>query len=198
MKVPAVELLMVRVHVAVLPELVSTGVRHVLDDVPGTGDTLGVIESNVTVVPAGIALSLNRSYGSVFSANDFRPNAETVTRVLNRAVWGSEDLRTVIREDLNRVSEVDIPYGGNVSAEAVVNGQVQNETISPSGTAKGEITIINTNSNAVPIPKGSEFIGKNSAGPPLGLRSLNLEESLSPYIRAAVRFLSRPILLKKP
>jgi hypothetical protein len=52
----------------------------------------------------------------------------------------------------------------SASAEAVVTGQVQRETLSPSGTAKGEITIINTNSNAVPIPKGSEFIGKNSAG----------------------------------
>nr|MDQ2996012.1 hypothetical protein [Chloroflexota bacterium] len=52
----------------------------------------------------------------------------------------------------------------SASAEAVVSGQVQNETLSPSGTAKGEITIINTIGNAVPIPKGSEFIGKNSAG----------------------------------
>jgi len=55
-----------------------------------------------------------------------------------------------------------VPVGA--SAEAVVTGQVQNETMSPSGTAKGEITIINTIGNAVPIPKGSEFIGKNSAG----------------------------------
>jgi hypothetical protein len=52
----------------------------------------------------------------------------------------------------------------SASAEAAVNGQVQNETLSPSGTAKGEITIINTIGNAVPIPQGSEFIGKNSAG----------------------------------
>jgi hypothetical protein len=52
----------------------------------------------------------------------------------------------------------------SADAEAVVSGQVQNETLSPSGTAKGEITIINTNSSAVPIPKGSEFIGKNGAG----------------------------------
>ena len=52
----------------------------------------------------------------------------------------------------------------SASAEAVVTGQVQNETLSPSGTAKGEITIINTIGSAVPIPKGSEFIGKNSAG----------------------------------
>jgi hypothetical protein len=36
--------------------------------------------------------------------------------------------------------------------------------MSPSGTARGEITIINTIGSAVPIPKGSEFIGKNSAG----------------------------------
>jgi hypothetical protein len=52
----------------------------------------------------------------------------------------------------------------SASAEAVVNGQVQNETLSPSGTAKGEITVINTIGSAVPIPKDSEFIGKNSAG----------------------------------
>ncbi len=52
----------------------------------------------------------------------------------------------------------------SASAEAVVSGQVQNETMSPSGTAKGEITIINTIGNAVPIPKGSEFIGKNGSG----------------------------------
>jgi hypothetical protein len=52
----------------------------------------------------------------------------------------------------------------SASAEAVVTGQVQTETLSPSGTAKGEITIINTIGSAVPIPKGSEFIGKNSAG----------------------------------
>jgi hypothetical protein len=52
----------------------------------------------------------------------------------------------------------------SADAEAAVTGQVQNETLSPSGTAKGEITIINTIGSAVPIPKGSEFIGKNSAG----------------------------------
>jgi len=52
----------------------------------------------------------------------------------------------------------------SASAEAVVTGQVQTETLSPSGTAKGEITIVNTIGSAVPIPKGAEFIGKNSAG----------------------------------
>jgi hypothetical protein len=52
----------------------------------------------------------------------------------------------------------------SAGADAVVTGQVQHETLSPSGTAKGEITIINTIGSAVPIPKGSEFIGKNSAG----------------------------------
>jgi hypothetical protein len=50
------------------------------------------------------------------------------------------------------------------TAEATVTGQVQKETLSPVGTAKGEITIINTIGSAVPIPRGSEFIGKNSAG----------------------------------
>jgi hypothetical protein len=49
-------------------------------------------------------------------------------------------------------------------AEASVNGQVQKETISPAGTAKGTVTIINTIESAVPIPKGAEFIGKNPRG----------------------------------
>jgi hypothetical protein len=52
----------------------------------------------------------------------------------------------------------------STAAEATAEGKVEKETLSPSGTAKGQITVINTNSNAVPIPKGSEFIGKNSAG----------------------------------
>jgi hypothetical protein len=52
----------------------------------------------------------------------------------------------------------------SAAAEATVTGEVKNETLSPSGTAKGEVTIINTIANPVPIPRGSEFIGKNSAG----------------------------------
>ncbi|HEX9373416.1 MAG TPA: hypothetical protein VF897_20555, partial [Roseiflexaceae bacterium] len=49
-------------------------------------------------------------------------------------------------------------------AAATVPGQVQTETLSPSGTAKGVVTIINTIANPVPLPKGSEFIGKNEKG----------------------------------
>lgn len=49
-------------------------------------------------------------------------------------------------------------------AEASVTGTVQNETLSPSGTAKGEVTIVNTIESAVPLPKGSEFIGTNAKG----------------------------------
>jgi hypothetical protein len=52
----------------------------------------------------------------------------------------------------------------SAAAEATVTGEIQKETLSPVGTAKGEITIINTIGSAVPIPRGSEFIGKNSAG----------------------------------
>lgn len=48
--------------------------------------------------------------------------------------------------------------------EASVTGTVQGETMSPSGTAKGEVTIINTIESAVPLPKGSEFIGANEKG----------------------------------
>lgn len=49
-------------------------------------------------------------------------------------------------------------------AEVTVSGSVQNETLSPSGTAKGEVTIVNTIESAVPLPKDSEFIGQNPKG----------------------------------
>lgn len=52
----------------------------------------------------------------------------------------------------------------SADVEASVAGAVQNETLSPSGTAKGEVTIVNTVESAVPLPKGSEFIGKNDSG----------------------------------
>jgi hypothetical protein len=45
-----------------------------------------------------------------------------------------------------------------------VTGQVVQETQAPTGTARGEVTIINTIGNAVPIPAGSEFIATNEAG----------------------------------
>lgn len=48
--------------------------------------------------------------------------------------------------------------------EVAVTGTVQAETLSPSGTAKGEVTIVNTIESAVPLPKGSEFIGTNDKG----------------------------------
>ncbi|MEO7910153.1 MAG: hypothetical protein ABIV47_10930 [Roseiflexaceae bacterium] len=74
----------------------------------------------------------------------------------------SEIIPLVQPGDSSNAAVQAVPVGA--SADAVVTGQVQTETLSPSGTAKGEITIINTIGNAVPIPKGSEFIGKNSAG----------------------------------
>jgi hypothetical protein len=52
----------------------------------------------------------------------------------------------------------------SAAAEATVTGEIQNETLSPVGTARGEVIIINTIGSAVPIPRGSEFIGTNSAG----------------------------------
>jgi len=49
-------------------------------------------------------------------------------------------------------------------AEATATGTVQAETVSPAATAHGEVTIVNTIENAVPLPKGAEFIGKNANG----------------------------------
>jgi hypothetical protein len=49
-------------------------------------------------------------------------------------------------------------------AEATVGGQVTQERVAPTGTAKGAVTVINTIGQAITIPKGSEFIGKNQAG----------------------------------
>jgi len=49
-------------------------------------------------------------------------------------------------------------------AEATATGMVQAETISPATTARGEVTMVNTIENAVPLPKGAEFIGKNANG----------------------------------
>jgi len=55
-----------------------------------------------------------------------------------------------------------VPVSADV--ETTVTGQVTQETMAPTGTAKGAVTVINTIANAVPIPKGSEFVGKNEAG----------------------------------
>jgi hypothetical protein len=49
-------------------------------------------------------------------------------------------------------------------AEATVEGRVESETLAPTSSAKGQITIINTIGSAVPIPRGAEFIGKNDKG----------------------------------
>jgi len=55
-----------------------------------------------------------------------------------------------------------VPVAADV--ETSVTGQVSQETMAPTGTAKGIVTVINTIGSAVPIPKGSEFVGKNQAG----------------------------------
>ena len=49
-------------------------------------------------------------------------------------------------------------------AEASASGRVEQETLSPAGTAKGQVTIINTIESAVPIPQGAEFVAKNAKG----------------------------------
>jgi hypothetical protein len=53
-----------------------------------------------------------------------------------------------------------------VSAETefTVSGQVANQTISPTGNAQGTMTIINTIDQALNLPEGTEFIGKNDKG----------------------------------
>jgi hypothetical protein len=52
----------------------------------------------------------------------------------------------------------------SADAEATVTGEVTQETLAPTGTAKGTVTIVNTIGQAVTIPQGAEFIGKNEAG----------------------------------
>lgn len=48
--------------------------------------------------------------------------------------------------------------------EASATGMVQTESLSPAGTARGEVTIVNTIESAVPLPKGAEFLGTNASG----------------------------------
>lgn len=69
---------------------------------------------NCRFTGAGIALGLDRDYGSVFSPNDARPDAETVSRVVRRVIWGSNDFEAISREYADRATEVAIPYGGTV------------------------------------------------------------------------------------
>jgi hypothetical protein len=49
-------------------------------------------------------------------------------------------------------------------AEATVTGQVQNQTISPAGRASGVVTVINTIEQALNLPAGTEFVGRNAQG----------------------------------
>ncbi len=46
-------------------------------------------------------------------------------------------------------------------AEFMVQGRVNSETLSPVGRAKGAVTIINTIEQAITLPEGTEFLGKN-------------------------------------
>ena len=69
---------------------------------------------NCRFTAAGIVLALNRSYGSIFRPNDDRPDAESVSRVLRRAIWGTEDFGAVRRENAGRMREVAIPFANNL------------------------------------------------------------------------------------
>lgn len=75
---------------------------------------------NCRFTAGGVALALDRAYGSVFAPNDFRPDAESVSRALRRAIWGTEDFAIARRGNAARVSEVAIPYGGRVETDARV------------------------------------------------------------------------------
>jgi hypothetical protein len=52
----------------------------------------------------------------------------------------------------------------STEAEFTVTGQVATQTTSPTSRAKGTVTIINTIEQALALPEGTEFIGKNAAG----------------------------------
>jgi len=52
----------------------------------------------------------------------------------------------------------------STEAEYTVTGQVANQTLSPIGKAQGTMTIINTIDQALNLPEGTEFIGKNAKG----------------------------------
>lgn len=76
------------------------------------------------------------------------------------------------------ITDVVIPYNaapGNdsaviqglpVQAEAsyTVSGQVASQVVSPSGRARGTVTLINTVGQAITMPEGTEFIARNAAG----------------------------------
>ncbi len=71
-----------------------------------------------------------------------------------------------------------IPYGAEASGdtpsilaapvvadtEFVVHGQVEAQTTSPMGKAKGNVLVINTISQALSLPEGTEFVGRNPQG----------------------------------
>lgn len=52
----------------------------------------------------------------------------------------------------------------SADAEYVLTSQVVEETVSPVGRAAGQVRIINTIEQAVPLPEGTEFVGENAEG----------------------------------
>lgn len=52
----------------------------------------------------------------------------------------------------------------SAEAEYTVTGRVANQTLSPTSKATGTMTIINTIDQALNLPEGSEFVGKNASG----------------------------------
>ncbi|HWQ11849.1 MAG TPA: hypothetical protein VNL77_03570, partial [Roseiflexaceae bacterium] len=53
-----------------------------------------------------------------------------------------------------------------VTADAVYThtGQVETEIVTPVGRAKGQVRVINTIEQPVPLPEGTEFVAQNAAG----------------------------------
>lgn len=76
------------------------------------------------------------------------------------------------------ITDEVIPYNANpgtdsgviqaipVQAETTytVNGQVLNQVVSPTNRARGTITLLNTIGQAIGLPEGTEFIGRNAQG----------------------------------
>jgi hypothetical protein len=55
-----------------------------------------------------------------------------------------------------------VPVGA--AAEFVVQGQVISETLTPSGSAKGTVTLINQIEQSIPLPEGTQFIAIKEGG----------------------------------
>lgn len=107
--------------IAALPKfgLLPTSLRCDGEDV-----SLESVIPNCRFTAAGVTLGLDRAYGSVFVPNDSRPDAESVSQVVRRAIWGTGDFENIKREYAHRWAEVSIPFGGMVTEDSTVRSFV--------------------------------------------------------------------------